>query len=104
MKWNAPIEKSLLPQLDRQGETDLHDMLAKAIECGQPDSDLPSEPITGIRKVFTEPWHEVLRLSCYLLQEGAQEEDTDQKQAGGNIKVEAQLATAEDPKEGLAVW
>jgi acyl transferase domain-containing protein/nucleoside-diphosphate-sugar epimerase/SAM-dependent methyltransferase/NAD(P)-dependent dehydrogenase (short-subunit alcohol dehydrogenase family) len=102
-KRNAAIEKSLLPQLDRQGETDLHDMLAKGIECGRPDSDLPSELITGVRRMFTEAWHEDPRLSCYLLQEGAQEEDTGQKQADGNIKVEAQLATAEDPKEGLAI-
>jgi acyl transferase domain-containing protein/nucleoside-diphosphate-sugar epimerase/SAM-dependent methyltransferase/NAD(P)-dependent dehydrogenase (short-subunit alcohol dehydrogenase family) len=102
-KRNAAIEKSLLPQLDRQGETDLHDMLAKGIECGRPDSDLPSELITGVRKIFTEPWHEDPRLSCYLLQEGAQEEDTGQKQADGNIKVEAQLATTEDPKESLAI-
>jgi thioester reductase-like protein len=78
-------------------------MLAKGIECGRPDSDLPSELITGVRKIFTEPWHEDPRLSCYLLQEGAQEEDTGQKQADGNIKVEAQLATTEDPKESLAI-
>lgn len=80
IKRNAAIEKkSLLPQLDRQGETDLHDMLTKGIECGRPDSDLPPELITGVRKMFTETWHEDPRLSRYLLQEGAQEEDIDQK-------------------------
>lgn len=102
-KRNAAIEKSLLPRLDRQGETDLHEMLAKAIEFGTPDSDYPSELITGIRKTFTEPWHEDPRLSCYLLEEGAQEEDAGQEQAGGNVKVEVQLAATEDPKERLAI-
>lgn len=102
-KHLAAIEKSLLPKLDRQAETDLHDMLAKAIECGRPDSDQPSELITGIRKVFTEAWHEDLRLSCYLLQDGAQEEGTSQEQVDGNIKVGVQLAATEDPKEGLVI-
>ncbi|KAI9654398.1 MAG: Type I Iterative PKS [Bathelium mastoideum] len=102
-KHRAAIEKSLLPRLDRQAETDLHDMLAKAIECGRPDSDQPSELITGIRKTFTEAWHEDLRLSCYLVQESVQEEGTRQEQADGNIKVEVQLAAIEDPKEGSAI-
>ncbi|KAJ5100206.1 Male sterility NAD-binding [Penicillium angulare] len=102
-KRNAAIEKSLLPQLVRQGETDLHDMLAKAIEWGRPDSNLPTELITGVRRVFTETRHEDPRLSCYLLPEGGQEEDISQKEADGNIKVEAQLAITEDPKEGLAI-
>ncbi|KAI1296127.1 hypothetical protein F5Y03DRAFT_398957 [Xylaria venustula] len=102
-KHLAAIEKSLLPKLDRQAETDLHDMLAKAIECGRPDSDQPSELITGIRRVFTEAWHEDERLSCYLLQDGAQEEGTSQEQADGNIKVEVQLAATEDLKEGLGI-
>lgn len=101
-KHRAAIEKSLLPRLDRQAETDLHDMLAKAIECGRPDSGQPSELITGIRKRFTEPWHEDVRLSGYLEQEGAQEEGNGQEQAEGNIKVEVQLAATEDTKEGLA--
>lgn len=30
----AAIEKSLLPRLNRQAETDLHEMLAEAIVCG----------------------------------------------------------------------
>lgn len=102
-KRNAAIEKSLLPRLDRQAETDLHDMLAKAIEFGRPDSDQPSELITGVRKLFTEPWHEDPRLSCYLQQGDVQEENTGQEQAHGSIKVGVQLATTEDPKEGLAI-
>lgn len=102
-KHRAAIEKSLLPRLDRQAETDLHDMLAKAIECGRPDSGLPSELITGIRKRFTEPWHEDVRLLGYLEQEGAQDEGNGQEQAEGNIKVEVQLAATDDPKEGLAI-
>ncbi len=102
-KRNATIEKSLLPRLDRQGETDLHDMLAKAIECGRPDSGLPSELITGVRKMFTEPWHEDPRLSCYLVQEEAQDEGAGKGQGDGNVKVEAQLATTDDAKEGLAI-
>ncbi|KAI0814458.1 KR domain-containing protein [Xylaria sp. FL0064] len=102
-KHLAAIEKSLRPKLDRQAETDLHHMLAKAIECGEPDSDQPSELITGIKKVFTEAWHEDERLSCYLLQGGAQEEGASQEQADGNVKVEVQLAASEDPKEGLAI-
>ncbi|KAJ4370703.1 hypothetical protein N0V83_005224 [Neocucurbitaria cava] len=102
-KHRATIEKSLLPRLDRQAETDLHDMLAKAIECGRSDSDQPSELITGIRKMFTEAWHEDVRLSGYLQQEGVQEEGSGQEQADGNIKVEVQLAGTEDPKEGLAI-
>ncbi|CAH0051607.1 unnamed protein product [Clonostachys solani] len=102
-KHLAAIEKSLLPKLDRQAETDLHHMLAKAIECGKPDSDQPSELITGIRKAFTEAWHEDERLSCYLLQDGAQEENSGQEQVDGNVKVEVQLATSEDPKESLAI-
>lgn len=53
-KHRATIEKSLLPRLDRQAETDLHDMLAKAIEYGRPDSDQPSQLITSIKKMFTE--------------------------------------------------
>ncbi|KAH9865982.1 hypothetical protein J1614_008546 [Plenodomus biglobosus] len=102
-KHRAAIEKSLLPRLDRQAETDLHDMLARAIECGRPDSDQPSELITGIRKRFTEPWHEDVRLSAYLEQEGMQEEGSGQEQAGGIVNIEVQLAATEDPKEGLAV-
>lgn len=102
-KHRAAIEKSLLPRLDRQAETDLHDMLAKDIECGRPDSDQPSELITGIRKRFTEAWHEDVRLSRYLEQEGVQEEGSGQEQAEGNIKIEVQLAATEDPKEGLAI-
>lgn len=102
-KRNAAIEKSLLPRLDRQGETDLHDMLAKAIECGRPSSGLPSELITGVRKTFTEPWHEDPRLSCYLVQEDEQEEGAGKGQGDGNLKVAAQLATTEDAKEGLTI-
>ena len=102
-KHLASIEKSLLPRLDRQAEVDLHDMLAAAIECGRPDSGQPSELITGVRKTFTEAWHEDPRLSCYLVQEGVEEEGTGLDQAEGNVKVEVQLAAAEDPKEGLAI-
>ncbi|KAL1801719.1 hypothetical protein ACET3X_002061 [Alternaria dauci] len=102
-KHRAAIEKSLLPRLDRQAETDLHDMLAKAIECGRPNSGQPPELITGIRKRFTEPWHEDVRLSGYLEQEGTQDEGSGQEQAEGNIKVEVQLSATEDPKEGLAI-
>ncbi|KAF2763053.1 hypothetical protein EJ05DRAFT_459880 [Pseudovirgaria hyperparasitica] len=102
-KHRAAIEKSLLPRLDRQAETDLHDMLIKAIECGRPESNLPSELITGIRKKFTEAWHEDVRLSGYLLQEGDKEEGASQEQADGNVKVDIQLAATKDPKEGLAI-
>ncbi|KAL5325443.1 hypothetical protein ACEPPN_006568 [Leptodophora sp. 'Broadleaf-Isolate-01'] len=105
-KHLATIEKSLLPRLDRQGETDLHDMLLKAIECGRPDSAQPSELVTGIRRTFTEPWHKDPRLSGYLVPEGAQDEGGDgQDEAEGNVKVDVQLAAVEgeDPKEALAV-
>ena len=102
-KHRAAIEKSLLPWQDRQAETDLHDMLAKAIECGRPDSNQPSEVITGIRKMFTDAWHEDVRLSGYLQQEGVQEEGSGQEQADWNIKVGVQLAATEDPKEGLVI-
>lgn len=98
----ATIEKSLLPRLNRQAETDLHEMLAEAIVCGRPDSGQPSELITGIRTSFQETWHHDPRLSCYLTQEGIQE-TTGLEEVNGNIKVEAQLAAAEDPKEGLAI-
>jgi nucleoside-diphosphate-sugar epimerase/NAD(P)-dependent dehydrogenase (short-subunit alcohol dehydrogenase family) len=98
----AAIEKSLLPRLNRQSETDLHEMLAEAIVCGRPDSDQPAELITGIRTAFQEAWHEDPRLSCYLAQEGVQE-GTGPEEVNGNIRVEAQLAAAEEPKEGLAV-
>jgi acyl transferase domain-containing protein/thioester reductase-like protein/NADP-dependent 3-hydroxy acid dehydrogenase YdfG len=102
-KHRSTIEKSLLPRLDRQAETDLHNMLAQAIYCGRPDSGQTSELITGIKKIFTETWHEDPRLSGYLQQEGMQEEGNGQEQADGNIKVGVQLATTDDPKEGLAI-
>ncbi|OKL62581.1 hypothetical protein UA08_02969 [Talaromyces atroroseus] len=100
----ATIENSLLPRLNRQGETDLHEMLAEAIACGRPDSDEPAELITGIRTAFQGPWHEDPRLSCYLVQEGVQE-SVGPEEVNGNIRVEAQLlaAVAEDPKGGLPV-
>jgi len=98
----ATIEKSLLPRLNRQAETDLHEMLAEAIVCGRPDSDQPAELITGIRTSFQEAWHQDPRLSCYLVQEGVQE-STGPEEVNGNIRVEAQLAAIEEPKEGLAV-
>jgi nucleoside-diphosphate-sugar epimerase/malonyl CoA-acyl carrier protein transacylase/SAM-dependent methyltransferase/NAD(P)-dependent dehydrogenase (short-subunit alcohol dehydrogenase family) len=97
------IETSLLPRLDRQAETDLHNMLAKAIVCGRHDSVQPSELITGIKRTFTEAWHEDPRLSCYLVQTSAQDDGAGQEQADGNIKVEVQLAATEDPKESLAI-
>lgn len=102
-KHRATIEKSLLPRLDRQAETDLHNMLAKAIACGRPGSNQPCELITGIKRIFTEPWHDDARLSAYLQQEDLQEEGNGQAQADGNIKVGAQLATTEDPKQGLVI-
>lgn len=102
-KHRAAIKKSLLLRLDRQAETDLHNMLAKAVECGRPDTDQPSELITSIKKRFTEAWHEDVRLSGYLEQEGVQEEDSGQEEAKGNIKIEVQLAATDDAKEGLAV-
>ncbi|KAF2772186.1 hypothetical protein EJ03DRAFT_369597 [Teratosphaeria nubilosa] len=46
----AAIEKSLLPLPDREPETDLQEMLAEAMVRGRPDSDRPTELITGIRK------------------------------------------------------
>ncbi|KAL9086280.1 MAG: hypothetical protein Q9165_007195 [Trypethelium subeluteriae] len=101
-KHLGAIEKSLLPRLDRQAETDLHEMLAEAIVCGRPESDQPAELITGIRTTFQEEWHEDPRLSCYLVQESMQE-STGPEEVGGNISVEAQLAAAGEPKEGLAV-
>ena len=96
------IEKSLLPRLDRQAETDLHEMLAEAIVCGRDGSGQPSELITGIRTSFQDVWHEDPRLSCYLVQEGV-EEETGTEEANGNVKVEVQLSAAEDPQEGLRI-
>lgn len=96
------IERSLLPQLGRQAETDLHDMLAEAIVCGRPNSGQPSELITAIKTTFPDAWHEDPRLSCYLVQDSVQE-DTDTKEVEGNARVEAQLAAAEDPKLCLAI-
>lgn len=107
----AAIEKSLLPRLARQSETDLHDMLAQAIVCGRPDgsnSDQPAELITGVRTSFQEAWHEDPRLSCYLARDkkSATQEGTagaEQQGNGANVRVETQLKAATDPKEGLAV-
>lgn len=98
----ATIEKSLLPRLSRQAETDLHEMLAEAIVCGRSDSGQPSELITGIRTSFQDAWHQDPRLSCYLVQEGVQE-STGPEEVNGNIRVEAQLAAVKEPKEGLIV-
>ncbi|KAF2122763.1 hypothetical protein BDV96DRAFT_561328 [Lophiotrema nucula] len=98
----AAIEKSLLPRLNRQSETDLHEMLAEAIVCGRPDSDQPVELITGIRTTFQDAGYQDPRLSCYLVQESVQE-GTGPEEANGNVRVEAQLAAVEDPKEGLTV-
>ena len=99
----ATIEKSLLPRLDRQSETDLCEMLAEAIVCGRPNSDQPPELITGIRTSFQEAWHQDPRLSCYLVQEGVRESGGGPEEVNGNVKVEVQLAAVEDPKEGLTV-
>ncbi|CAK3779972.1 probable polyketide synthase [Lecanosticta acicola] len=90
----AAIEKSLLPRLERQAETDLHELLAEAIVCGRPDSEQPAELITGVRTTFTEPWHEDPRLSCYLAQEGAGDDSDEVAEDGANVKVDAQLAAA----------
>jgi nucleoside-diphosphate-sugar epimerase/SAM-dependent methyltransferase len=96
------IERSLLPQLGRQAETDLHDMLAEAIVCGRPNSGQPSELITAIKTIFPDAWHEDPRLSCYLVQDSVQD-GTDAKEVEGNAKVEAQPAAAEDPKLCLTI-
>lgn len=98
----AAIEKSLLPRLERQAETDLHEMLAEAIVCGRPESNQPAELITGVRKTFSEPWHEDPRLSCYLAQEGVGGDGADSEEVEGNVKVETQLAAAQ-PEEAQAV-
>ncbi|KAI9759122.1 MAG: Polyketide synthase 19 [Chaenotheca gracillima] len=98
----ATIEKSLLPRLNRQAETDLHEMLAEAIVCGRPDSDEPAELITGIRTSFQGAWHQDPRLSCYLVQENVQD-GTGPEEVNGNIRVEAQLAAVEEPSQCLAI-
>jgi NAD(P)-dependent dehydrogenase (short-subunit alcohol dehydrogenase family) len=90
------IENSLLPQLERQSETDFHSMLTEAIYCGQPGFKQPSELITAIKTSFPNAWHDDSRLSCYLAQDGVPE-GTGTKEVEGDAKVEAQLAATEDP-------
>ncbi|KUJ09893.1 ketoacyl-synt-domain-containing protein [Mollisia scopiformis] len=96
------IHKAILPRMERQSETDLHEMLAEAIVCGRPGSGQPSELITGIRTVFQEDWREDPRLSCYMGQQKL-EDDSDRGQAGNTISVKEQLTGAENPAECLAV-
>ncbi|KAI0445800.1 hypothetical protein F4803DRAFT_108074 [Xylaria telfairii] len=96
------IYKAILPRFDRQSETDLHEMLAEAIVCGRPGSDLAAELITGIRTVFQGEWRDDPRLSCYSGQQQLQD-DADNAQAAGAVSVKAQLAAAEDPAECLSI-
>jgi len=96
------IYKAILPRFDRQSETDLHEMLAEAIVCGQPGSGQTAELITGIRTVFQGEWRDDPRLSCYSGQQQLQD-DSSQGQAAGSISVKAQLAAAEDPAECLVI-
>jgi NAD(P)-dependent dehydrogenase (short-subunit alcohol dehydrogenase family) len=95
------IYKALSPRLDRQSETDLHEILAEAIVCGRPGSDQPAELITGLKTVFQDEWRDDPRLSCYT---GQQElEDSSNQGNSTSISVKAQLDAAEDPAECLAI-
>ncbi|KAH0174845.1 polyketide synthase, partial [Aureobasidium melanogenum] len=98
----AAIEKSLLPRLERQSETDLHEVLAEAIVCGRPDSNQPAELITGLKTVFDDSWHNDPRLSCYLTRKAVKEDNLGPKDANGNVSVEAQLIAAQTPEEAQA--
>ncbi|KAF2647846.1 hypothetical protein K491DRAFT_723083 [Lophiostoma macrostomum CBS 122681] len=95
------IEASLLPQLHRQCESDVHDMLAEAIVCGRPDSGQPAELIGGIRADMDD-WHGDARLSCFLV-EKTEDGGAGEEQASGHVKLDAQLAAAADAGEALAV-
>ncbi|KAH9815752.1 Polyketide synthase protein [Teratosphaeria destructans] len=98
----AAIEKSLLPLLDRQSETDLHEMLAEAIVSGRPDSDRPTELITGIRKNVSASVLDP-RLSSYFVDEGGRNGPSSSGQADENDSIAAQLSTAQDSNECQAL-
>ncbi|KAK2591733.1 Polyketide synthase 19 [Conoideocrella luteorostrata] len=101
-EYAAVIDRTLLPRLARQAETDLHEILAEAILCGRPGSDQPADLITGIRRIFQGSWPNDPRLSCYLGQQLLQNESA-QGQATWTVSVESQLSMAGEPAECLAV-
>lgn len=95
------IYKALSPRLDRQSETDLHEILAEAIVCGRPGSDERAELITGLKTVFQDDRRDDPRLSCYT---GQQQLNDDSNQGNAaSISVKAQLNAAEDPAECLSI-
>ncbi|KAG4253521.1 hypothetical protein FPRO03_07481 [Fusarium proliferatum] len=98
----AVIDKALLPRLERQAETDLHEMLAEAIVCGRPGSSQPPELITGIKAVFQGEWRDDPRLLGYLGQQQLGN-DSAKDQAAGMVSVETQLDAADDPAECLPI-
>ena len=77
------IYKAILPRVDRQSETNLHEMLAKAIVCGRPGSGQTAELI---RTVFQGKWRDDPRLSYYSGQQQLQD-DSSQEQAAGSVNV-----------------
>ena len=96
------IHKTIIPRLDRQSETDLHEILAEAIICGRPGSTQTAELITGLRTVVQGEWRDDPRLSCYSGQQQLQD-DASQEQAAGSVSVKVQLAAAVDPAECLVI-
>lgn len=110
----AAIYKALEPRLDRQSETDLHEMLAEAIVCGRPGSDQPAELITGVRSAIrVDPlWrNEDPRLSVYISQQTPEDdniaESRKEQVPGSAERVEDQLLAAgvadDNPAVALAV-
>ncbi|RFU79335.1 polyketide synthase [Trichoderma arundinaceum] len=95
------IHKALLPRFDRQSETDLHEMLAEAIDCGRPGLDQTAELITGIKPISQGEWREDPRLSCYSGQQ--LQDNLSEGQGAGFVSVKAQLAAAKDSDECLAI-
>ncbi|KAM0285942.1 hypothetical protein ACHAO9_008534 [Fusarium lateritium] len=102
LEHTTVINKTLLPRLERQAETELHEMLAEAIVCGRPDSDQPAELITGIRTVFQGEWRDDPRLSGYLGQQQLGNESA-KGQAVEQVSVDTQLNAADNPADCLPI-
>ncbi|KAG8526442.1 uncharacterized protein KY384_000035 [Bacidia gigantensis] len=75
------IHKAILPRFERQSETGLYEMLAKAITCGRPGSGETAKLITGIRTVFQGEWRDDPRLSGYSGQQQLQNDSNQEQDA-----------------------
>lgn len=101
----ATLQETGFARAVRESETELHEMLAEAIVCGQLGSDQPVELITGLETSYEVPRRRDLRLSCFFTQQNnsGPQQATDKASGNNNTSVGAQLLAAKEPAQCLSV-